>query len=289
MTPNSTIEEGALNVIEDENTTRKLLNVLPGKDIPSIRDLVLEKQHRQKNITDTDEFTQRMEDTLIKWRPSASQNRGSSLAVDGAHPFQISTPKFERERNKAKYDMYLSKRLTNAWDSLNNWLWDTSQTNNSKRKAVPLNTSILNIFPFNTEVSADIENDEDCSFDLEDSTKNLAAGTPIVYPLLEAPRPAVLRDREIDVTCNQLTSIESTYQQYYNNPIPIHYIDLNSYMNQYQRQHGEVFRSQQLRNDVTLTTRHVDNEDLSNNGSKRSFFDWFREISCCTKLHNETR
>lgn len=64
--------------------------IINGREVPSIRELVIEEQKRRTTRID-DEFVERMENNLIRWKPSDSSHHGAILAVNGRHPYQQPT------------------------------------------------------------------------------------------------------------------------------------------------------------------------------------------------------
>lgn len=56
-------------------------------NVKTVRELVIDTQSKRKARVSS-RFVERMEDNLVKWKPPVSSNRGTTLAVEGAHPYQ---------------------------------------------------------------------------------------------------------------------------------------------------------------------------------------------------------
>lgn len=57
-------------------------------NVSSVRELVIDSQSKRK-LRLGNRFVEKMEDNLVKWRPPLSSNRGTVMAIEGKHPYQI--------------------------------------------------------------------------------------------------------------------------------------------------------------------------------------------------------
>lgn len=178
---------------------------LPARNIPTVRELVKVKQD-ERFLPPKNEFVSRMEDSLMRWKPPASSYRGTTMAIEGLHPYQLPTSKLrDQSRENGSYVM----------DSFVNW-WRGSKSaheprsNNDKDKR-------------NAGGDDSDSNDRDDQFSLNydpnyvesSATGTARSRTPYAVIPPRTPRPATLVDHVPD---------DTVYQLYYGKPIPPDYL-----------------------------------------------------------------
>lgn len=175
--------------------------VLANNNIITVRELVKAKQEERRmpvgNI-----FVQRMEDTLMRWKPPVSSHQGTTMAVDGNHPFQLPTAKMQA---RAKEEPCTLQDSVAAYRSINNWWRHRSKV--SVGEAVGDEEDNFS-FDFGN-------NDFDTTVDLSDTIVRTPYGVPVSLP--ETSR----EDRE-----TILLNEQEIYRQYYRNPIPDDYLSM---------------------------------------------------------------
>ena len=91
---------------------------LPAKNIPTVRELVKAKQD-ERVLPPRNEFVSRMEDSLMRWKPPGSSYRGTTMAIEGSHPYQLATSKVQQ--NQPKGEGFGFNGGTYVMDSFVNW------------------------------------------------------------------------------------------------------------------------------------------------------------------------
>lgn len=71
----------------NNNNNSELIEIYPGTKLPSIRELVKAKQN-QRTHSIRNKSLQRAEDLLMKWQPSINSHKEIVAAVEGDHPYQ---------------------------------------------------------------------------------------------------------------------------------------------------------------------------------------------------------
>lgn len=209
---------------------------MPHKNIPTVRELVKAKQEERSEPINN-EFLERMEDSLMRWKPPASSHRGTTMAIDGVHPYQLPTAAMKKSSKKvglrSSSDNAISINNDSVLDSFNQW-WRTGKLNMLNKKE-------------NNEGGDDDDDRDDFSFNFGQEDINAVSGytetmvrTPYAVPITY-PREATVADRE-----SILLNEQAIYQQYYNNPVPADYLavshrsrhdnDLHHYQQQQQQQ-----------------------------------------------------
>ncbi|CCC70437.1 hypothetical protein NCAS_0E03670 [Naumovozyma castellii] len=232
--------------------------ILPGRDIPSVRELVQQRQMKRKR-PESNKLVQKMEDSLIKWRVPGSQNKGSAMAIEGNHPYQFATP--VKKSVKSESDV---------WNSVRHWWKDQKQE-------VPEESEKIDITRFNeTVIGVDAE-EEEISFMTDESRsgRSNSAKTPIAYPINmnnnTGNRYLVGSTIQKPKKCSfdpgdTLTSLQSMYSQYYNYPVPVSYLNITNGMNQLPAQFS--YEQQQ-----PIETNNAENQEDNRHGQgKRQWF-----------------
>lgn len=220
---------------------------LPRSEFPSVRQLVISKQksrrRREENV-----FVGKMEDVLVKWRPPASSHRGAIEAINGTHPYQLSTAQFNSRRSDPFGSTKRDESVRSIVESFTDW-WKR----NSKMFFRDEEEGVR------TEHSAS-QDDQELQLFEEDlfsfhlspndmSTRNSEhqVQTPVLFPY-EAPTRTKQNPAErkvIEIGDGEELSI---YRDVYSNPIPVSYLDtlnLNHSMSVRQTQQQQQQRQQQ--------------------------------------------
>ncbi|CAR28506.1 hypothetical protein ZYGR_0S01390 [Zygosaccharomyces rouxii] len=192
-------------------------NFLPARNIPTVRELVKAKQD-ERVLPPKNEFVNRMEDSLIRWKPPGSSYRGTTMAIEGSHPYQLETSKLQ---DQSKGYGYGYGGGTYVMDSFVNW-WKGSNVDNAADRG---------------EDTVSNGGDDDFSLNYEpDCAESIATGTArTTYAVIppKTPRPVTLVERTPD---------DTVYQLYYGKPIPPDYLsgryyNFNTLQQQQQQQH----------------------------------------------------
>ncbi|KAL3230151.1 Uncharacterized protein RNJ44_01514 [Nakaseomyces bracarensis] len=109
------VDEGTGNGGQELGVEEKERYFLPqDSNIKSVRELVIDTQTKRKAKVGN-RFVERMEDNLVKWKPPLSSNRGTTMAIEGIHPYQ-------REINEN--EVVTSERIATSaklFDSFTHW------------------------------------------------------------------------------------------------------------------------------------------------------------------------
>ncbi|GCF00081.1 hypothetical protein ZYGM_002256 [Zygosaccharomyces mellis] len=178
---------------------------LPAKNIPTVRQLVKAKQD-ERVFPPRNEFVSRMEDSLIRWKPPGSSYRGTTMAIEGSHPYQLATSK---SHDRSKGNGLGFNGGTYILDSVVNW-WKG-----------PNPTVCENIDKFSCCGEDRESNDEDDDFSLNyepDRTGSIATGTTRTVCAAVPPRAPRA------VTLVDCTPDNTVYEMYYGKPIPPDYL-----------------------------------------------------------------
>lgn len=207
-------------------TNREQAHV-PGVDIPTFRELVIAQQEKRINRLEN-KFVERMEDSLVKWRPSVSSHKGTIMAIDGIHPYQLQS-ETNTYSNIIRIDKIKQPHPNNLnaggephsrdgiIDNFINWLHHMGLHNTSETMEQKVKIQLIKNNTF----------DEDgMSFVLPSVTDNTTL-TPLVLP-----RSSGYNNRQENDYTGELTKGRPTegvernlYQFYYDNPIPVNYLD----------------------------------------------------------------
>lgn len=212
---------------------------LPAKNIPTVRELVKAKQD-ERILPPRSEFVSRMEDSLMRWKPSGSSYRGTTMAIEGSHPYQLATSKVQDESNQFKGGTYVMDSFVNWWKGSN----PDGRGQNAK------NADNVNE---ETHVNENDDQDDDFSLNYEpDHEESIATGTSrtiygsVIPP--KTPKPVTQVDHVPD---------DTVYQLYYGKPIPPDYLSGRYYdfttlqqqrQQEYQRHQNGQDPSEWLRN-----------------------------------------
>lgn len=197
---------------------------LPRSEFPSVRQLVISKQksrrRREENV-----FVGKMEDVLVKWRPPASSHRGAIEAINGTHPYQLSTAQFNSKRSDPFGSTKRDESVRSIIESFTDWWKRNSKVFFHDEEEV-----------IQTERSTG-QHDQELQLFEEDlfsfhlspndmSTRNSEhqVQTPVLFPYETPTRTKQnLAEREtIDIGNGEELSI---YRDVYSNPIPVSYLD----------------------------------------------------------------
>ncbi|SMN19902.1 similar to Saccharomyces cerevisiae YDL186W Putative protein of unknown function [Maudiozyma saulgeensis] len=204
---------------------------VPGIDIPTFRELVIAQQDKRSHRLEN-KFVERMEESLIRWKPSVSSHRGTIMAIDGTHPYQLLTGDpngTKRTKNsklnteKPHFSFYRVKEdnsIQSKGSVIQNfirWVYDKDSNKYLDNNGDGLDDNIS-------------FNQDGLSFMLPTSDNNNSdmIATPIIYP-----RAARLKPQEITGETNQVQYMthplgateRALYELYYNNPIPVNYLE----------------------------------------------------------------
>lgn len=207
---------------------------VPGIDLPTFRQLVIAQQDKRSTRLEN-KFVERMEDSLVKWKPSVSSHGGTMMAIDGIHPYQLLPDNQDFRKDQSvksktdkihftalhKVDKDSTRSKTSIIQNFINWIYDSEEENNFE------NTNELRDIEENSDDNRSFEQDG-CSFILPTANPSNSAVTPILFP-----RVARLKHVQGSLDHTKQPSIrqplngteKALYELYYNNPIPVNYLD----------------------------------------------------------------
>lgn len=172
---------------------------LPAKTVPTVRELVKAKQD-ERTIPPQSSFVNRMEDTLMRWKPPGSSYRGTTMAIEGTHPYQLATAKF-RTNNYGEGDgaggggSYMRDSFAQWWRGVRGDRIGDEQFQDANN------------------------DDEDDEFSLANTQLADTARTPYAT-VPKTPQAAVPADHEL----SPLGEPRDLYQFYYGKPVPPDYL-----------------------------------------------------------------
>ncbi|KAG0664102.1 hypothetical protein C6P45_000682 [Maudiozyma exigua] len=207
---------------------------IPGIDLPTFRQLVMAQQDKRSTRLEN-KFIERMEDSLIKWKPSVSSHRGTMMAIDGIHPYQLLDDSKNLTNNqsvKSRTDMIhftalhkventSNRSKTSVIQNFINWIY------NSDDVTVNENSNILNGIGYTSDDNESFEQDG-FSFILPTANASNLTATPILFPRvarLKHVQGSLDHSRQQSMRKPLDGTERALYELYYNNPIPVDYLD----------------------------------------------------------------
>lgn len=205
---------------------------IPGINAPTFRELVIQNQNK-RSMRLENKFVEKMEESLIKWRPAASSHKGTLMAVNGTHPFQLNTdperddiqhnnPDDNIERQVGSTATRSTKYNTADNSIIHNfvsWLYGSSLINEGNQDS-----------PREQSDSNSTEDFEPDGFSFMPSTRDIpyTPSTPVIAPHDEngdeqQPNLDTLRTVVIP---NIDPSHREMYESFYDVPIPVTYLGM---------------------------------------------------------------
>ena len=207
---------------------------VPGIDLPTFRQLVIAQQDKRSTRLEN-KFIERMEDSLVKWKPSVSSHGGTMMAIDGIHPYQLLPDNHDFKNHQSvksktdkihftalhKVENTSTRSKTSVIQNFINWVYNSEEANDFG------NTNELH------DIDVTLDDDrsfgqDGCSFTLPTANLSNSAVTPILFP-----RVARLKHEQGSFDHTKQSSMrqplngteQALYELYYNNPIPVNYLD----------------------------------------------------------------
>ncbi|QLG73384.1 hypothetical protein HG535_0E04680 [Zygotorulaspora mrakii] len=185
-------------------------------NIITVRELVKAKQEERKKPVG-DMFLQRMEDTLMRWKPPVSSHQGATMAVDGMHPFQLPTAKIPvGDIGGSDSSRQAPTESVAAYNSINRW-W---------RQRIAMRPKSNDRAGAGDNRGEDEEDDFSFNFGEDENIRTNRAmnnvsnsRTPYGVPAHLAFSETSKEERETIYRNEQ-----EIYQQYYQNPVPDEYL-----------------------------------------------------------------
>ena len=204
---------------------------IPGVNAPTFRELVKQNQNK-RNVRLENKFIEKMEESLIKWNPAASSHKGTLMAVNGIHPFQldttpirVSSEHFNTVSRSTHDQNHISTRSTKYADTNNSmihsfvsWLYNSSLINEGTQDS-----------PERRSDSNSTEAFEPDGLSFMPSTRDVpyTPVTPVILPLSENEGSQQINGRsnraELNTRTNRTQQV--IYESFYDVPIPVTYLD----------------------------------------------------------------
>lgn len=186
---------------------------LPARTIPTVRELVKARQD-ERTMPPRSAFVNRMEDSLVRWKPPGSSYRGTTMAIEGTHPYQLPTAKFLSYNQGG--DGTNNGGGSYMRDSFLQW-WRGARTTREGDNGFGDTDS----------------NDEDDEFSLIITEPAATARTLSAAPP-KTPRATAIAEHDIPPPLDDPSQL---YQSYYSKPIPPDYLSKRQYtLNNLQQQ-----------------------------------------------------
>ncbi|CAB4253985.1 similar to Saccharomyces cerevisiae YDL186W Putative protein of unknown function [Maudiozyma barnettii] len=211
---------------------------VPGVDIPTFRELVIAQQDKRSCRLEN-KFVERMEESLVRWKPGVSSHRGTLMAIDGVHPYQLLTG----DRNNTKRS--ITSKLNTEKLHFSSF-YKLKDDNSVQSKGSVIQNFIRWVYDIDSNKDIDGNNnnnnnneelEDNLSFDHDGlsfmltSTGNNSdvTGTPIMYPRAARLKPKQIVGEDtnhLQYMTHPLGATErALYELYYNNPIPVNYLE----------------------------------------------------------------
>lgn len=223
----------------NNNNNSEVIEIYPGTKLPSIRELVKAKQN-QRTHSIRNKSLQRAEDLLMKWQPSINSHKEIIAAVEGDHPYQNLKDRNENENANANANANGNRSDSNI--VIQQWYNENEEF--FRQPEVPRMNSSQQM-----EQENKTKNNKNKRAETQENDNNSFVLTPIEPLTAVTPFGTVSSSRyNTDIRTRQTNNneerqnnmweslslpprsyhgprVQSIYNLYYEQPIPMNYID----------------------------------------------------------------
>ena len=228
-------------------------------NVPSVRELVRMEQARRTTPIG-DKFARKMEDNLMRWKPSVSSHNGTVLYVEGNHPYQLPTSEYNK---KSKFKTYPRKfsisgaTTTNNSNLINNsiqsWWKGEGQIQDCKLQDINnVNFSKNGSFDLGFEIEMEMDVDFKKPIEMEENinfTSNHESTTILTPYVLPYKSPKLESNKYVKNEINDLgiddVEQRQLYEEYYGMALPSNYLDTLKHYQTQQQQKNQSYRNAQ--------------------------------------------